>query len=100
MQSCPDPADHTGSVCCAVTSRRRGDTVPPTNRVVEECPVAQVFNGISHAVMTATPIDLDAFALGFASSEGIVGRASGVFGIETCCAAEIAEVRLTVSQQG
>ena len=47
-----------------------------------EVPVALVFNGISHAVMMATPRDLDDFALGFALSEGILDRADDCFGIE------------------
>ena len=47
-----------------------------------ETPVALVFNGISHAVMMATPQDLEAFALGFALSEGILDRADDCRGID------------------
>ena len=99
MLQCPTAADHTGSVSRTVTRRRHADTFRTDDRVVEELPVALVFNGISHAVMMATPIDLDVFALGFALSEGIVESASDVFDIETFCAADSAQVQLTVSQQ-
>lgn len=47
-----------------------------------EVPVALVFNGVSHAVMMATPQDLEAFALGFALSEGILDSADDCRGID------------------
>ncbi|MDP9897884.1 FdhD protein [Variovorax ginsengisoli] len=49
--------------------------MPRTDTLAAEVPVALVFNGISHAVMMATPQDLDDFALGFALSEGILDQA-------------------------
>jgi FdhD protein len=50
--------------------------------LASEVPVALVFNGVSHAVMMATPQDLEAFALGFALSEGILDTAADCRGIE------------------
>ena len=53
-----------------------------TDQVAVEAPVALVFNGISHAVMMATPIDLEAFALGFALSEGLLQSRAECYGID------------------
>lgn len=51
--------------------------------VAEEVPVALEFNGISHAVMLATPSDLEDFALGFSLSEGILDHARELYAVES-----------------
>ncbi|MEK7921841.1 formate dehydrogenase accessory sulfurtransferase FdhD [Burkholderia contaminans] len=84
--------------------RTRGGVVETTHDYVgQEWPVALVFNGISHAVMMCTPCDLEAFAVGFAISEGIVARGSDIKDIEVILHADAplphAEVHLEVVQQ-
>jgi FdhD protein len=47
-----------------------------------ELPIGLEFNGISHAVMLASPADLEDFALGFSLSEGIIASSTEFYGCE------------------
>jgi len=67
--------------------------------VAEEVAVALVYNGVSHAVMMATPCDLEDFARGFSLTEHIVQKPSEIYDIEVEPVAHGIEVRLTIASQ-
>lgn len=76
-----------------------GHTVPEIDDVAEEVPVALVYNGISHAVMMATPLDLEAFAIGFSLTEGIVHSVAEIRDIEIAPGCDGIEVRIEIGQR-
>lgn len=80
-----------------VTGLRGGQPFAGLDRVVEEVPVALEFNGISHAVMLATPRDLEDFALGFALSEGILDKRADLHDIEIDTAEAGITLRLEIA---
>jgi FdhD protein len=47
-----------------------------------EAPIAIEYNGIGYAVMMATPVDLEAYAIGFTICEGLVAAAGDVGGVQ------------------
>jgi len=57
---------------------RNGYTVLGERTLAEEVPVAFSYDGATHAVLMATPDDLEDFALGFTYTEGIITAASEI----------------------
>lgn len=64
--------------------------------VVEETPVALAYNGLSHAVMLATPEHLAELALGFTVTEGIVDDVDEIGDIDVRPGAEGIEVDIDI----
>jgi len=89
------PAD--GARLAPVLRWRGGACSEVDDWLTEEVPVALEFNGISHAVMLATPADLEDFALGFGLSEGIFASASDLYGCEVEASPQGITVRMDVS---
>jgi FdhD protein len=99
-----DGLDERGVIEQKVRRHRNGTIEATVDQIGQEWPVALVFNGISHAVMMCTPRELEAFAVGFAISEGIVERGSDIQDIEVVFhrdagALPYAQVDLTIVQQ-
>ena len=61
---------------------RSGRAMQTSRLVAEETAVALSYNGSTHAVMMATPADLEDFGVGFSLTEGIVESASEIESIE------------------
>lgn len=61
--------------------RMSGTSAAP-RQVPEETPVALSYGGTTHAVMMASPADLEDFALGFSLTEGIVSLPGELAGID------------------
>jgi FdhD protein len=94
--------DQPGYVQRQVQRHRLGQMSEANDEVGQEWPVALVYNGISHAVMMCTPRELEAFAVGFSLTEGIVERGSDIHDIEVYFfdgPTPHAEVHLQVVQQ-
>ena len=88
-----------GSVHRAAQRLTAAGAEPLDEIVAEEVAVALVYNGISHAVMMATPCDLEDFARGFSLTERIVDKPSEIYDIEVEPVDGGIEVRLDIAAQ-
>jgi FdhD protein len=103
----PLPASRSGDAAPALSrsgARRvealrveAGRPAPRRETVAEEEPIALVYNGLSYAVMMATPDDLEDFALGFSLTEGILASPAELYDVTVERLPRGAEVRLTVA---
>ncbi len=82
-----------------VTRWREDVLTQAQDKVAEETPIALIYNGVSHAVMLATPQDLEDFALGFSLSEGILQNKSELYDIEIVLQTNGIELRLEVASE-
>ena len=78
---------------------RDGVVSQASDKVAEEVPIALIYNGVSHAVMLATPQDLEDFALGFSLSEGILQSKSELYAVEIFTQTQGIELRLEVAAE-
>jgi FdhD protein len=85
-----------GAVRRDVERHRGGSSTHVVDAVAEEVPVAFVYNDRPHAVMMATPADLEDFALGFSLSEAIIGAAEECTKVETANALAGIELRIEI----
>ncbi len=81
----------------AVTRHQTGIVEAKMDVIAEEVPIALVYNGISHAVMLATPQDLEDFALGFSLTEGILDTPNDLYSVEVIQQPQGFELHLDVA---
>lgn len=90
--------NHSSSGVAAMAAMPTFATVTTiSEEVAEEVPVALVYNGISHAVMLASPDNLEDFACGFSLAEGIVDDVTELYDIDILAHARGIEVRITLA---
>ncbi len=91
---------YAGSLLEHRTIRWDGGTrTEQSERIVEETPVAIVYNGIPHVVMMATPADLEDFALGFSLTEELIQSPADLEHIEVVRYSRGVEIQARVAER-
>ncbi|MCU1386648.1 MAG: formate dehydrogenase family accessory protein FdhD [Acidobacteria bacterium] len=66
--------------------------------IPEETAVALTYNGGTYAVMMATPLDLEDFAVGFSLNEGVIGSAADIDTLDVLRLDDGVELRMWLSK--
>jgi FdhD protein len=85
------------SVPCV--AQRGGVSFASTRVVPDEQAVAFTYNGSSHAVMMATPADLEDFAVGFALTEGLISGRDEIDSLEVVALPLGIEIRVWLKEE-
>jgi FdhD protein len=80
------------------TAWRDGEACVGERAVPEETAVALTYNRVTHAVMMATPSDLEDFAIGFSLTEGIIERPADIDTLEIVPSDEGIELRIWLAE--
>lgn len=99
MHPCDMPDPGMALPAALVETMARGANGDHMDTVPEEVPVALSYNGISHAVMLASPSDLEDFGLGFSLSEGILEDASELYDLELEISSEGVVVQMRIAEK-
>ncbi|ODR91076.1 formate dehydrogenase accessory sulfurtransferase FdhD [Sinorhizobium alkalisoli] len=80
-------------------ARRAGKRVGQSRVVPEEVPVALTYGGSTHAVMMATPADLEDFAVGFSLTEGIIADPDQIEAIDVVAEEKGIDLQITLKDE-
>ncbi len=80
-------------------SLKNGAIKEDSRDVPEEIPVAFSYGGSTHAVMMASPVDLEDFAYGFSLTEGIISEASQIEAVDVLETDQGFDVQVTLFDQ-
>src|SRR5436190_9831518 len=83
--------------CVPRQAWRDGATLLGERSLAEEVPVAFSYNGATHAVLMATPDDLEDFALGFSYTEGIITTAAEIAELAVVSVADGIVLRMSLT---
>jgi len=94
MRAVPSPVVSVERLTWRGDTSDHGTPVSGVRTIPEETPIALTYGRATHAVMMATPADLEDFALGFSLSEGIVRHKAEIEALDVVVVEHGVELRM------